>query len=91
MKVSFRRQAAIDLQGIVDWFESVAPDALPGILDDIYSSIDRLIDYPRSGMKVRGQRFRRVVTRKYHFKIGYEIDGSIILILGIYRFQNRDV
>lgn len=91
MKVSFRRQAADDLQGIIDWFGSVAPEAVPGILDDIYASIDRLVDYPRSGMKVPGHRFRRVVTRKYHFKIGYEVDGKLIVILGIYRFQNREV
>lgn len=91
MKVRFRRHAEIDMQGIVDWFESVAPDFLPGILDDIYSSIDRLIAHPRVGTRVPGLCLRRIVTRRYHFKIAYQISGDAILIVGIYRYQNRNI
>lgn len=90
MKVRFRRTAETDLQGIVAWFEGVAPEAVPRILEDIYASIDRLIDHPRSGMKVPIAGLRRIVTRKYHFKIAYEIDGESIVIVGIYRYQNRE-
>ncbi|MBX9644538.1 MAG: type II toxin-antitoxin system RelE/ParE family toxin [Novosphingobium sp.] len=90
MKVRFRRTAETDLQGIVDWFEGVAPEALPRILDDIYARIDRLIDHPRSGMKVPIAGLRRIVTHKYHFKIAYQIDGDSIVIVGIYRYQNRE-
>ena len=90
MKTRFRRRAELDLQEIVAWIESVAPEAMPRILDDIYSSIDRLIDFPRSGARVPGINLRRLVTRKFHFKIAYQIDDDGVAIVGIYRFQDRD-
>ena len=90
MKVSFRRKAEDDLRGIVEWYEGVAPEAVANVMSDIYRSIDQLIDFPRSGSKVPRQRFRRMVTRRYHFKIAYEIDDETIAIVGIYRYQNRD-
>lgn len=90
MTVQFRRQAEADLQGIVEWFEGVAPHSVAEILGDIYRSIDQLIDFPRSGTKVPGQRFRRIVTQRYHFKIAYEIEAKSIVVVGIFRFQNRN-
>ena len=91
MKVRFRRHAEADLQCMVDWFEGVAPEAVTRILSDISRSIDQLIDFPRSGIKVPGRRYRRIVTHKYRFKIAYEIDEDAIIIVGIFRFQNREV
>lgn len=90
MKVRFRLQAEADLRGIIDWFEGVAPESVANILDDIYRSIDQLIDFPRSGIRVPGYEFRRIVTRRFHFKIAYEIDKDSIVVLGVYRYQNRD-
>jgi len=89
-KVIFRREADADLRAIVEWYEGVAPDAVNAILADIYRSIDQLIDFPRSGPKVSGQRFRRIVTQKYHFKIAYLVDPDAVVIIGIFRYQNRE-
>lgn len=89
MAVSFRRQAEADLRAIIDWYEDVAPEAVCNIVADIYRSIDQLIDHPRSGIKVPGQRFRRIVTRKFHFKVAYQVEVERIVILGIFRYQNR--
>ncbi|MEP7221100.1 MAG: type II toxin-antitoxin system RelE/ParE family toxin [Novosphingobium sp.] len=89
MKVTFRREADADLRGIAEWYEAVAPGSLAGILSDIYRSIDQLIDFPRSGTKVPGSLLRRIVSRKHHFKIPYEIGDGAIIIVGIFRYQNR--
>ena len=67
-----------------------APAAVAAILSDIYHSIDQLIAFPRSGPRVPGHRFRRIVTPKYHFKIAYTAEHETITILGIYRFQDRE-
>jgi plasmid stabilization system protein ParE len=88
MPVKFRKQAESDLRAIIEWYDAVR--AVAPVLSDIYRSIDQLIDFPRSGPKVPGHRFRRLVTRKYHFKIAYEIGDEAIIILGIYRYQNRN-
>jgi plasmid stabilization system protein ParE len=89
IQVVFRKRAEADLLGIIDWYEAVAPEAVSKILSDIYSSIDQLIDYPLSGMAVPGKKFRRVVTRSYHFKIAYQVEKDRLVIIGIYRYQNR--
>lgn len=90
MQIHFRRQAETDLREIVEWFENVAPESVANVLGDIYRTIDQLIDFPRSGTKVPGRSFRRIVTHRYHFKVAYEIEVSTIIIIGIFRFQNRE-
>jgi plasmid stabilization system protein ParE len=88
--VLFRREADADLHGIVEWYQQVAPESVSPILSDIYRSIDLLTAFPRAGAKVANQPFRRIVSRKYHFKIAYDIAEGKILILGIYRQQDRE-
>ncbi len=91
MPIRFREEAEADLRGIIEWYEDVAPSALGNILADIFRSIDRLTQYPRSGMRVPRRTYRRIVTIRYHFKVVYQIGPDVIVILGIYRFQNREV
>jgi plasmid stabilization system protein ParE len=71
MQILFRSRAESDLSRIIAWFDQVAPDSVPRILDDIYRSIDFLLDFPRLGVPVSGTPFRRTVTRRFHFKIAY--------------------
>ncbi len=89
MTVRFRRKAETDLREIVDWYETVAPEMTSAILADIYRSIDQLTTFPRSGMAVPAQHFRRIVTRKYHYKIAYVIEPAAIVVIGIFRHQDR--
>ena len=89
MPVVFRAEAAEDLRGIVAWYEGIAPDLSVNILADIHRSIDLIRRYPRSGIAVPGRRFRRIVTLKYHFKVAYTIGTHEIVVLGIFRFQDR--
>lgn len=89
-KVKFRRKAEADLLEIVEWYDRVAPDVTQAILDDIYRSIDQLTVHPRSGVVVPGHGFRRIVTRKYRFKIAYTVEPATIVVLGIFRHQDRN-
>jgi len=91
MRIVFRKRAEADLRAIVEWFENVAPDAVPRILDDIHRSIDLLADFPRAGMRVPETPFRRIVSRRYHFKIAYELAEDSVVIVGVFRFQDRVV
>lgn len=88
--IRFRKEAEADLRSIVAYFEEVAPEALPNILSDIYKSIDQLTRYPLSGMQVPERSLRRIVTIKYHFKLAYEVGDDEVVILGIFRYQNRE-
>lgn len=91
MQIQFRKQAEADLRSIMAYYEDVAPASLPNILADIYRSIDQLAHFPRIGMQVEGRDYRRLVTIKYHFKVAYEVGDDRVIILGIFRYQNREV
>ena len=60
ISIRFRKQAEIDLRGIINWYENVAPEAVSNVLADIFRSIDLLAVFPRSGAKVQGRQFRRL-------------------------------
>jgi plasmid stabilization system protein ParE len=91
MQIQFRKQAEADLRLIMEYYEDVAPDSSPNILADIFRSIDQLVHFPRIGMQVEGRDYRRLVTIKYHFKVAYEVGDDCVVILGIFRYQDREV
>lgn len=90
-RIIFRKEAEADLRHIMSYYESVAPEALGNILSDIYRSVDQLTHFPHLGMEVEDRHYRRIVTLKYHFKVAYEVGGDRIVILGIFRYQDREV
>ena len=90
MRVMFRNEAEADLRSIVAHYDELAPASLGNILSDIYRSIDQLTYFPRIGMQVPDRQFRRIVTLKYHFKIAYEVGDDRLVILGIFRYQDRE-
>ena len=89
MQVVFRKRAEADLREILAWCQDVAPESAPRMLDDLYRTIDLLTRFPRIGVRVPGTPFHRAITRRYHFKIAYELSGDRLSIVGIYRFQDR--
>ena len=91
MKLVFRKEAEADLRSIIDYFEGLAPEAVGNILSDIYRSINLLTRFPRAGMSVPDRHYRRIVTIKYHFKIAYEVSEQEIVVLGIFRYQGREL
>ena len=91
MQIQFHRQAEADLRSVMTYYEDVAPESLPNIVADIYRAIDQLTHFPRIGMQVEGRDYRRLVTIKYHFKVAYEIGDDRVIILGIFRYQDREI
>lgn len=88
--ILFRKEAENDLRSVIAYYDGVAPETTATILSDIYRSIDQLTHYPLSGMQVPDRAFRRIVTIKFHFKIAYEVNEHQIVILGIFRYQDRE-
>ena len=91
MRILFRKQAEADLRSIMAYYEDVAPESLLNILADIYRAIEQLTHFPRIGMQVESRDYRRLVTIKYHFKVAYEVGEDCVIILGIFRYQDREV
>lgn len=89
-RIRFREEARNDLAAIQAFHDSVDPDIFTKLLTDINRSLDQLQRFPLSGMQVAGREFRRIVTRKYHFRIAYSVGEEWIDILGVFRFQDRE-
>lgn len=89
MRLEILPQADADLEGIITYYSAVAPHPLPDILADIERSLDWICEFPRAYPRVAGRNYRRHVSRKYHFKIVYQILRGGVEIVGIFRFQNR--
>lgn len=88
--IRFRREAEHDLREILAYFEAVAPQALPIITEDIWRAIDLLRHFPAIGMQVTDSPYRRIVSRRYKFKIAYLDEDDVVTVLGIFRFQDRE-
>lgn len=88
-RIIFRAEAEGDLRGIIDYYSEFAPESVGNIVADIYRSINLLGEYALIGMQVPNRSYRRIVTIRYHFKIAYEVGEDRIIILGIFRFQDR--
>jgi len=89
-EIKFRKEAEADLKAIIAYYQEIAPEALANIFSDIYRSIDQLTEFPHSGIQVPDRQYRRIVTMKYHFKVAYEVGDDRIVILGIFRYQDRE-
>ena len=90
MRFAFAQQASDDLRALIDWYQEVAPHALERVLADINRSIDLLIGYPFAGEAAPDGTFRHLTTRKYGFKIAYVVEDGCVLLIGIFRHQNRE-
>jgi plasmid stabilization system protein ParE len=89
MKVRFLPGAIADLQAIIRWYDEIAPASTHRIVADIERSIERLKDFPHSGPATGQRDIRRIVTLRYHFKIAYRIEPERIVVIGVFRHQNR--
>jgi plasmid stabilization system protein ParE len=89
MKVRFRPRAIADLRAIIRWYDDIAPRSTHRIVADIERSIELLKDFPHSGPATGQRDLRRIVTLRYHFKIAYRIEPARIVVVGIFRHQDR--
>ncbi len=89
MKLFLRKEALEDMNAIIDYFQDVAPEIQPKIIADIQRAFDIVQRYPKIGMMIDGYPLRRIVTRKYRFKIAYQAGTDTIVVFGIFRHQDR--
>jgi plasmid stabilization system protein ParE len=81
--------ARADLQSIADYYGAIDPEVADRILDDIRSAIAKLSHFPHRGRAVKDGPLRRVLSRRYRYKIAYRVRRDFIEIVGVFRFQDR--
>jgi plasmid stabilization system protein ParE len=89
MRIAFSRPAGDDLRSIIAWYEEVAPASIGKVQADINRRLDLISKHPFAGMASPDGRFRHISTPKYRYKIVYRVEVDRMLIVGIFRHQNR--
>jgi hypothetical protein len=46
--------------------------------------------FPAIGAPIEGRPLRRIVTRRYRFKIAYADAADLVTVVGIFRYQDRE-
>ena len=87
--IKFRRRADRDIERILAYYLQIAPEAVPTIAADIDRSLGLIEASPERYPEIAGTAYRRLVTKRYKFKIAYRVGRDVTEIVGIYRFQNR--
>jgi toxin ParE1/3/4 len=74
MKIVYTPKAQADLDGIVDYYKLLNPDALANIHVEIMGAIALIAQFPRAGRQQKPKKVRKVVVRKYKYLIYYTWD-----------------
>lgn len=77
------------MNSIVRYYEDIGPGLSVRIVADIRDRLERLRYFPKSGQRIEMAGIRRVLSRRYRFKIAYRVTGEAIEVVGVFRFQNR--
>jgi addiction module RelE/StbE family toxin len=81
MKVRYRPRAERDLNEIADYLRSRNPQAARSVRDAILHTIGIIADFPELGVRV-DEGVRKIVVRRYEYRIYYEVDeakGDIVI------------
>ena len=90
IEIVLRIEAEADLLSIIEYYRDVAPHFVGNIQQDIARTLDLLQRHPLIGPQVPDRLFRRIVTSRYKFKIAYQPEPDRIVVLGLFRLQDRE-
>ena len=79
------------MSSIVRFYEDLAPGLSVRIVADVRERIEGLRHFPRSGERMGVSGIHRVLSRRYRYKIAYRVTDEAIEIIGVFRFQNREI
>jgi toxin ParE1/3/4 len=91
MKLWFTPRAVADLVEIADYIAVHDPAAALRVRAAIYSSLQRLIVFPRLGRAQTTEGIRKLVVRRYPYLVYYMVDDRLaeIVILNVKHAARR--
>ena len=76
MRITYSPDAIADLEGIADYLTPRSPQAALNVRRDITTTIIHLARHPRMGRLQTADGVRKIVTKKYSYRIYYMIDNG---------------
>ena len=76
MRVTYSPRAVTDLEGIADYLLPRNPQAALRVRTTILNTLQHLVRHPRLGRQQSAEGVRKIVTRKYSYRIYYTVEES---------------
>lgn len=88
MNYSFHPSAIDELNDSIDYYEEILPSLGEEFSKEIYSTIQRILQFPKAWAKI-SQRCRRCITQRFPYGIIYHIKEEDILIVAITQLNKK--
>ena len=88
MKYSFHPLAVKELTESIDYYEDNNPGLGLEFSKEVYSTIQRILQFPKAWTKI-SQNCRRCITQRFPFGIIYHIKEDEILIVSIMQLNQK--
>ena len=88
MKFILHPEAKIELTYHADYYEDKQKGLGAEFIEEVYATIQRVIEYPHAWQKI-SKNVRRCLTSRFPFGVIYTIEPERILILSV-MFLNRE-
>ena len=88
MKFYFHPQADLELSDTVDYYDHCEFGLGLEFAEEVYSSIERIIEYPSSSSEI-SQSTRRCLINRFPYGIIYQQKGPAIRIIAIANLHRR--
>ena len=88
MKYSFHPLAVKELTDTIDYYEDNNPGLGLEFSKEIYSTIQRILQFPKAWPKI-AQNCRRCITQRFPYGIIYHIKEDEILIVSIMQLNQK--
>lgn len=88
MNFSFHPLAVEDLTDSIDYYESVYPGLGLEFSKEVYSTIQRILQFPEAWTKI-SKNCRRCITQRFPYGIIYNVKEDEILIVSIMQLNQK--
>jgi hypothetical protein len=88
MKFYFHPQAGLELSDTVDYYDHCEFGLGLEFAEEVYSTIERIIEYPTSSAEI-SQSTRRCLINRFPYGIIYQEKGQAIRIIAIANLHRR--
>ncbi len=89
-KVKFAREAIIEFQDSVEWYESKADGLGLRFTDEIDSTLERIKLNPDSYQKVVKD-IKRIMVNRFPYSLFYTIEKDILVILRVFHNKRKPI
>ena len=84
----YHAEAKAETREAAEFYESCRPGLGRDFLSAIESAIERILQFPEGGQRIRGA-FRRVLLRRFPYGIIYSLQGEAICIVAVMHLARK--